>query len=109
MHKADGPSSSEAQMTTGYLGIDIAKAKFDVVLRRPDGSVRRKVCANTPDGHAELLAWVRRQHAGPVHACLEATGTYGEAVATTLADAGLTVSVVNPGIIEAFGRSRLSR
>jgi transposase len=96
-------------MNLAYLGIDIAKAKFDVALRRPDGSVRSKVCANTAAGHADLLAWVRRHHAGPVHACLEATGTYGDAVATTLVDAGLTVSVVNPAMIEAFGRSRLRR
>lgn len=96
-------------MSHASLGIDIAKAKFDVALRRPDGSVRSKVCANTPAGHAELIAWVRRHHDGAVHACLEATGTYGEAVATALVDAGVTVSVVNPAVIEAFGRSRLSR
>ena len=40
---------------------------------------------------------------------LEATGTYGTAVAQTLSDAGHRVSVVNPAAIEAFGRSRLSR
>lgn len=92
-----------------YLGIDIAKAKFDVALRLPDGTVRRKMCPNTPAGHAELLAWVRRHHPARVHACLEATGTYGDAVATALAAAGLDVSVVNPAAIEAFSRSRLAR
>jgi len=96
-------------MAQAYLGIDVAKAKFDVALRRPDGSVRSKVCLNTPAGHSELLAWVQRYHAGAVHACLEATGTYGDALATALAEAGLTVSMVNPAAIEAFGRSRLSR
>ena len=46
-----------------YLGIDIAKRKFDVALVRPDGKTRAKVCPNTPAGHGELLAWVARQHA----------------------------------------------
>ena len=46
---------------------------------------------------------------GPVHACLEATGTYGDALAEALADAGYTVSVVNPAMIEAYARSRLTR
>ena len=32
------------------LGIDIAKAKFQVSLRWPDGRRRRKSCANTPCG-----------------------------------------------------------
>jgi transposase len=96
-------------MDRAALGIDIAKAKFDVALRLPNGSVRSKVCPNTAEGHAELVAWVRRHHAGPVHACLEATGTYGDAVAVALADEGFTVSVVNPVVIEAFGRSRLRR
>jgi transposase len=94
---------------TAYLGIDIAKRKFDVALGRPDGKSRAKAFANTPVGHQELLAWVARQHDGAVHACLEATGTYGDALAEALADAGYTVSVVNPASIEAYARSRLTR
>ena len=95
--------------TTAYLGIDIAKRKFDVALARPDGTVRVKACPNTPAGYTELVAWVARHHAGPIHACLEATGPYGEPVAEALADAGYTVSVVNPAMIEAYARSRLTR
>lgn len=91
------------------LGIDIAKAKFDVALQGPDGRVRRKSCANTPAGFRELEAWLRRHGATHVHACLEATGTYGEALATWLADAGHRVSVVNPLVIHAFAASQLSR
>ena len=78
--------------TTAYLGIDIAKRKFDVALARPDGTVRVKACPNTPAGYTALVAWVARHHAGPIHACLEATGPYGEPVAAALADAGYTVS-----------------
>jgi transposase len=91
------------------LGIDIAKAKFNVTLRFSDGRRRRKACANSPAGHAELLAWLTRQGASRVHACLEATGTYGEALATTLVEAGHRVSVLNPAIIHHYAKSQLAR
>jgi transposase len=91
------------------LGIDIGKTKFHVTLRWPDGRRRRKACANTLAGCAELLAWLVRHGAGQVHACLEATGTYGELVATTLVDAGHRVSLLNPSIIHHYAKSQLSR
>jgi len=40
---------------------------------------------------------------------MEATGAYGEALATYLCDAGHVVSVVNPAIIKAYAESHLSR
>jgi transposase len=91
------------------LGIDIAKAKFNVTLLFPDGTRRRKACANSPTGAAELLTWLTRHGASRVHACLEATGTYGEALATTLVDAGHRVSVLNPAIIHHYAKSQLAR
>ena len=91
------------------LGIDLAKAKYDVALQCRDGKNRHKAFPNTPEGHTGLLAWIGRQVDGPVHACLEATGPYGEAVALALADAGHTVSIVNPLAIKAYGQSELSR
>jgi transposase len=91
------------------LGIDIAKAKFDVSLLWPDGRRRRKAFANTPAGCAELLAWLTRYGARLVHASLEATGTYGELVATALVDAGHQVSLLNPAIIHHYAKSRLVR
>ena len=94
--------------TTAYLGIDVAKRKVDVALRR-EGKVRSKVFANTTAGAAALRAWVAKYHDGPVHACLEATGTYGLALAEALADAGYVVSLVNPARIAAYARSRLTR
>jgi transposase len=44
-----------------------------------------------------------------VHACLEATGTYSEALANYLHTAGHIVSVINPAVIKAFASSELSR
>ena len=91
------------------LGIDIAKAKFATALITLDGKIRHKSCANTPAGFAELATWLERRAVTHVHACLEATGTYGEALATWLHDAGHVVSVVNPAIIHAFARTQLAR
>ena len=91
------------------LGIDIAKAKFVVSLVTPDGKHRRKSCPNTTAGFTELTTWLTRHDIGRVHACLEATGTYGEALATWLVDAGHPVSVVNPVVIHAYARAQLTR
>ena len=91
------------------LGIDVAKAKLDVALRRPDGKWRSKVVENTPTGFGVLREWLVSHGVESVHACLEATGTYWEAVAEYLVDAGHTVSVVNPAQIKAFGGAGLVR
>ena len=90
------------------LGIDIAKGSFDVVLLTPDRSRHRRF-DNTPAGFTALATWLAQQGAPHVQACLEATGTYGEALATFLADAGHRVSGVNPKRIAPFAKSRLAR
>ena len=86
------------------LGIDVSKAKLDCALAL-DRKYRNKVFANTPSGFAELAEWFKRHAPGPVHACLEATGVYWEAVAQYLADAGHRVSVINPALSRAHGQS----
>jgi transposase len=91
------------------LGIDIAKFKFDVALLRPDGKLRRKSCPNTPTGFVELTQWLARHGAPHVHASLEATGTYGDALAHYLFDAGHVVSVLNPAVTHAYAASQLAR
>lgn len=91
------------------LGIDIAKAKFDVALRWADGRVRRKAFPNTRHGFAALTGWLEDQHVARLHAALEATGTYGLALAEYLHDAGHVVSLLNPAVTHAFAASKLSR
>lgn len=95
-------------MERACLGIDIAKASFDVALLTPKGP-RHHRFDNQLSGFQALLAWLERQGSGPCHACLEATGTYGVALATFLHAQGLQVSVVNPKRIAHFAKSRLSR
>lgn len=91
------------------LGIDVAKAKLDVALRLPNGKIRSKVIENTPQGFETLMAWLAKHDVVELHACMEATGTYWEAVAEFLGDAGFTVSVINPAQIKAFGAAGLVR
>lgn len=91
------------------LGIDVAKAKLDIAIRYGDGKTRSKVVDITPDGFKALVDWVKRQHDGSLHICMEATGIYWEAVAESLADQGYVVSVVKPAQIKAYGSSQLTR
>lgn len=93
-----------------YLGIDVSKATLDVALLRL-GKLKHKAVANHGAGFASLVQWlaVHGVELGTLHVCLEATGPYGEACATALADAGCVVSVVNPARIKGFGQSELIR
>jgi transposase len=96
-------------MTLSIIGIDISKLKFDLCLLRENGKLKHKVFANTLSGFLQLSAWLQKQKVEHAHLCMEATGTYGEALATHLFDAGHVVSVVNPAIIKAYTQSHLSR
>lgn len=91
------------------LGIDVSKATLHLALLLPSEKLRHKTVANSPAGFQALAAWLARHASEPVHACLEATGPYGEALALWLYDAGHRVSVVNPAIIHAYAQAQLLR
>jgi transposase len=95
-------------MESAILGIDVAKQKFDVALRVEQKTFTGKF-PNTPAGFGMLERWLVKYGAARVHACLEATGTYGEALAEHLHRAGHVVSVVNPAKIKGFAQSELTR
>jgi len=90
------------------LGVDISKTEFDVALLQA-GRTQMGRFANDVQGFAKLRRWLKKQGVDTVHACLEATGTYGEALAEFLYAAGHQVSVVNPAQIKAYGQSQLTR
>jgi transposase len=87
------------------LGIDISKAKLDAALLKADGKYRSKVFSNDMSGFSGLLLWMQTNvptgHAD-VHVCMEATGSYHEALALFLSDQGIAVSVVNPLLVKRF-------
>src|SRR5574340_426916 len=110
MHKASGRSwlTLQQEVIMFYLGVDVAKAKLDCCLLLDEVSGRRKtkVAHNTRSGIADLLVWVAKQGVSPeqLHVVMEATGVYHEQAALALADAGVTVSIINPAQIKDFGR-----
>jgi transposase len=91
------------------LGIDIAKQKFDVALLMSDERFQRHQFNNNAAGFEKLSAWLQERKVERVHACMEATGRYGEALALYLYGKGHTVSVVNPTMIHHYALSELRR
>lgn len=95
-------------MLKAVLGIDVGKMKLDVVLMFNRKTLARKF-DNSPKGFKLLAGWLASLHISQVHACLEATGIYGEAVAEFLYEKGHRVSVVNPLRIKGYAKSDLQR
>jgi transposase len=91
------------------LGIDIAKAKFDVRLLRPDHEPEVAVFENTHQGFEQCHRFMKQRQAYPAQVCMEATGVYYEELAHFLHDKGYAVSVVNPLQIKAYAHSQLRR
>ena len=93
------------------LGIDISKNNFDAALLetsagKDSAKPRHRAFPNTPAGFARLQEWLGDQ---TVHACLEATNTYGDALARFLYENGHTVSVVNPALVKAHAGALATR
>lgn len=97
-----------SNLILALLGIDVAKKTFNVVLRRSEKK-KHKQFANSPKGFAELSDWLTKQGVAQVWACLESTGSYSDALACYLHQAGHQVSLVNPARIKAYGQSQLQR
>ncbi len=67
-------------LSVAVLGVDIAKLKFDVCLIKENGKAKHKVFTNTTHGCEQLIVWLSSHQVGSLHVCLEATGSYGEAL-----------------------------
>lgn len=90
------------------LGIDVAKRKLDVFLVFGNKSLAKQF-DNSLKGFKLLSGWLKSLHLTEVHACLEATGTYGDGVANFLHHQGHLVSVVNPLSIKGYATSKMQR
>lgn len=91
------------------LGIDVAKKKFDVALYNDKELMGSGQFDNTAAGLKKLSKWLTNKAAGPVWACLESTGRYGDSLATYLYQQGHQVSLVNPARIKKYADSQLQR
>ncbi len=64
---------------------------------------------NNIQGFESLHNWLQQQSVVELHACMEATSIYGEALAEFLYGAGFQVSIVNPARIKGFAKGELLR
>jgi transposase len=90
------------------LGIDLAKLTFDVTLLH-SGARHHHSFPNTPAGFAALDDWLAQQGVTQLHACMEATNVYWEALATWLHARDQRVSVVNPARIKGYAQATMQR
>ncbi len=94
---------------TIFLGIDIAKDSFDVVLL-PDGhQPEHSQFDNNRRGFNKLHRFLKKRNSQSAQVGMEATGIYYEALADFLHQKGYSVSVVNPARIKAYAQSQLRR
>jgi transposase len=95
-----------------FIGIDVSKAKLDVALLLANDKFKSKVFANSASGFEALLQWLQihvpEAHTS-LHLCMEATGSYHEALAYFLSDQALVVSVVNPLLVKRFAEANRLR
>jgi hypothetical protein len=87
----------------------VAKAPFDASLLW-EGKLAQRPCATRePAGVAALASWIHEHGVEPVHACLEAAGEDGAALALVRYDSGQLVGIVTPARIAASAKRRLAR
>ncbi len=91
------------------LGIDVAKEKVDVALFKDKQFIASGQFSNTLSGFKKLDKWLKHKDSDQVWACMEATGRYGDELATYLYHKAYQVSVVNPARIKKYAESQLQR
>lgn len=91
-----------------YIGIDVAKDKFDVCLLANTGKSHEGMFNNTEAGYKSFIKWIKLS-AETCWICMEATGQYSEVLAEHLVSKGYKVSVENPVKIKYFTKAKLSR
>jgi transposase len=89
-----------AQIDRVVVGIDVAKDKVDVCIRR---FALRQVFPNTAPGHRKLVAWLRKHQV--TKTVMEASGGYERAWAKVLRQASIEVRIVDPRRVRNFALS----
>jgi transposase len=82
------------------VGIDVAKHKVDVCIRR---LALRQTFPNIPQGHPKLVAWLRKHQVNK--AVMEASGGYEREWAKALRRGGIEVRIVDPRRVRSFALS----
>jgi hypothetical protein len=84
---------------TRVVGVDVAKSKVDACIR----SAGRLSVPSTPEGRAELVAWLGANNVG--RAVMGASGGYERSWAQALRAAGLEVIIVDPKRTRCFAKA----
>ena len=92
-------------MNQVVAGIDVSAKTLVVCVLLADGKSKLFEAENTPKGHAELIAFLRKL--GVTKIVCEATGIYYLELAFALVAAELPLMVANPRQIKAFMQARL--
>ena len=90
-----------------YVGIDVAKDKFDVAVFL-NNRYKNSVYSNDIKGQTEFVEWLHHNTTTP-WVCMEATGHYSEGIADFLIKNEIKTSVVNPFQIKNFAKASLAR
>jgi transposase len=85
---------------TRVVGLDVAKNRLDACIR---STGRRLSASSTPEGRAELAAWLRANRVG--RAVMEASGGYERAWAEAMRAIGVEVVIVDPKRIRCFAKA----
>lgn len=96
-------------MNTIPIGIDISKTKFDIAYEETNQKWHHRTFNNTPEGFKDFHQGLLEKGIETCHAVMEATGRYGEDLATFLYVSGHKVSIVNPSQIKYYSQSLLKR
>ncbi len=85
---------------TRIVGLDVAKSKVDACIHSMG---LRLSASSTPEGEAELVAWLRANRVG--RAVMEASGGYERSWAEALRAAEFKVRIVDPKRIRHFAKA----
>ena len=84
---------------TRIVGLDVAKRKIDACIR---SAGQRLSAPSTPEGQAELVAWLRQNRVG--RAVMEASGGYERPWAEALRGAGIKLRIADPKRVRHFAK-----
>lgn len=91
--------------TYDYIGIDVAKDKFDACINGRN----TQVFNNDKKGLKKFITWSKK-YSSNIWICMEATGSYSEQIADFLLANNIhQISVVNPMQIKNFFKAKLLR
>jgi len=92
-------------MSGSVLGTDISKGCFDALLLTEFRQVHQ-VLGNDEEGFGQLCGWLGEETVEDLRVCLEATGSYGDALAHHLHERGYDVRILTPRSVKHFAELR---